>query len=159
MRRFRAAFRHPPIPGEARGGHTGRVTSPALLRAASTPVSVFLVEDSPLIRERLERLLASVSGTRTIGHAESADDAIRGILAAHPDVVVLDFQLAGGTGFDVLRAIHDAAPQTDVYMLTSFPTEPYRRLAERLGAREFLDKSTEFERVRDALVARVQTAH
>jgi len=127
--------------------------------APDAPVSVFLVEDSPLIRERLERMLETVSGARTIGHAESAGDAIRGILAAHPDVVVLDFQLADGTGFDVLRAIHSESPQTDVYMLTSFPTEPYRRLAERLGAREFFDKSTEFERVRDALAARVQTAH
>jgi len=129
------------------------------LPAPDAPVSVFLVEDSPLIRERLERMLETVSGTRTIGHAESANDAIREILAAHPDVVVLDYQLADGTGFDVLRAIHRDSPQTDVYMLTSFPTEPYRRLAERLGAREFLDKSTEFERVRDALAARVQTAH
>lgn len=129
------------------------------LPASTAPVSVFLVEDSPLIRERLEQLLETISGTRTVGHAESAQEAIREILATHPDVVVLDFQLAGGTGFDVLRAIHTAAPETDVYMLTSFPTEPYRRLAERLGAREFLDKSTEFERVRDALVARVRTAH
>lgn len=129
------------------------------LPASTAPVSVFLVEDSPLIRERLEQLLETISGTRTVGHAESAQEAIREILATHPDVVVLDFQLAGGNGFDVLRAIHTAAPETDVYMLTSVPTEPYRRLAERLGAREFLDKSTEFERVRDALVARVRTAH
>lgn len=129
------------------------------LPASADPVSVFLVEDSPIIRERLEQLLGTISGTRTIGHAESAQDAIREILATHPDVVVLDFQLVGGTGFDVLRAIHSASPETDVYMLTSFPTEPYRRLAERLGAREFFDKSTEFERVRDALAARVRTAH
>jgi DNA-binding NarL/FixJ family response regulator len=129
------------------------------LPSSTAPVSVFLVEDSPLIRERLEQLLETITGTRTVGHAESADDAIREILAVHPDVVVLDFQLAGGNGFDVLRAIHRAAPETDVYMLSSFPTEPYRRLAERLGAREFFDKSTEFERVRDALAARVRTAH
>ena len=125
----------------------------------TAPISVFLVEDSPLIRERLEQLLETISGTRTVGHAESAQDAIREIIAVHPDVVVLDFQLAGGNGFDVLRAIHDAVPETDVYMLSSVPTEPYRRLAERLGAREFFDKSTEFERVRDALAARVRTAH
>jgi DNA-binding NarL/FixJ family response regulator len=131
----------------------------ASLRASTAPVSVFLVEDSPLIRERLEQLLETISGARTVGHAESAQDAIRGILAVHPDVVVLDFQLACGNGFDVLRAIQKEAPQTDVYMLTSFPSEPYRRLAERLGAREFFDKSTEFERVRDALAARVRTSH
>jgi len=131
----------------------------AALPAGKQNVRIFLVEDSPLIRERLERMLAGVSGARMVGSAASAEDAIRGILAERPDVVVLDYQLAQGNGFDVLRALRERAPEIDVYMLSSVPTEPYRRLAERLGAREFLDKSTEFERVRDALAARVPTSH
>jgi DNA-binding NarL/FixJ family response regulator len=114
---------------------------------------IFLVEDSPMIRERLEILLGSIAGARTVGHAEGAQQATAAILATHPDAVVLDLQLAEGNGFDVLRAVHDAAPDIDVYILTNHATEPYRRLAARLGARELFDKSTEFERVRDALTA------
>jgi DNA-binding NarL/FixJ family response regulator len=112
---------------------------------------IFLVEDSPLIRERLETLLGSIAGARTIGHAEGAQQATAAILAAHPDAVVLDLQLAQGNGFDVLRAVHAAAPEIDVYILTNHASEPYRRLAAKLGARELFDKTTEFERVRDAL--------
>ena len=52
-------------------------------------------------------------------------------------------------------AVHEAAPEIDVYMLSSFATEPYRRLAARLGARDFFDKSSEFQRVRDTLAARL----
>jgi hypothetical protein len=44
-------------------------------------------------------------------------------------------------------------------MLSSFASEPYRRLAARLGARDFFDKSTEFERVRDLIAARAATKH
>jgi DNA-binding NarL/FixJ family response regulator len=54
----------------------------------------------------------------------------------------------------VLRAVHRAAPEIDVYMLSNFVSEPYRRLAERLGARDFFDKSKEFERVRDTVARR-----
>ena len=35
-------------------------------------------------------------------------------------------------------------------MLSNFAADPYRQLAERLGARDFFDKSREIERVRDA---------
>ena len=67
-------------------------------------MTVFLVEDAPLLRERLIALIASV-GASTVGHAEGAREAIDGILAAQPDVVVLDLHLKEGSGFDVLRAV------------------------------------------------------
>ncbi len=89
-----------------------------------------------------------------VGCAAAADEAIRNILDARPDVVVLDIRLAQGSGFDVLRALRERTPEIDVYMLSNFATEPYRRLAQRLGATEFFDKSTQFQAVREALARR-----
>ena len=120
-----------------------------------TTQDIFIVEDSALVRERLLELLGEVPESRVVGVAAGADEAIRDILAGRPDVVLLDLSLAQGSGFDVLRAVHEAAPEIDVYMLSSFATEPYRRLAARLGARDFFDKSSEFQRVRDTLAARL----
>jgi DNA-binding NarL/FixJ family response regulator len=119
-----------------------------------TTQDIFIVEDSPLVRERLLELFAGVPETRVVGTAAGADEAIEEILAGRPDVVLLDLRLAQGSGFDVLRALQETAPEIDVYMLSSSTTEPYRRLAARLGARDFFDKSTEFERVRDIVAAR-----
>ena len=116
-------------------------------------MKVFLVEDSPLLRPRLEGMLGSIAGARLIGQAAGAQQAIGAILADTPDVVVLDIRLEEGTGFDVLRALQKSAPQVAVYVLTNFPTEPYRRKAESLGARGFFDKSGEFDGLRDALAA------
>jgi DNA-binding NarL/FixJ family response regulator len=65
--------------------------------------------------------------------------------------VVLDIQLAQGSGFDVLRALQSRAPQIAVYVLTNFATEGYRKAAERLGARGFFDKSNDIELLRAAL--------
>jgi DNA-binding NarL/FixJ family response regulator len=124
----------------------------------SPALRIYLVEDSPAVLQRLEAMVGTIEGARSVGHASRAADAIEGILAEHPDVVVLDLKLAEGSGFDVLRALHRAAPDVDVYMLTNFASEPYRRLAERLGARDFFDKTTEFERVRDTIVDRAAHA-
>ena len=115
--------------------------------------TVYLVEDSPLVSERLLEMLEDLPGVRVTGRAARADDAIRCILAERPDVVVLDIRLAQGSGFDVLRALHAQAPEIEVYMLSGFASDPYRHLAARLGARGFFDKASEFTRVRDAVAA------
>lgn len=123
-------------------------------------LKVFIVEDSPIIRERLLALLGSIEGAAAIGQASGAAEAIRGILDARPDAVVLDLKLAEGSGFDVLRAVHERAPGIDLYMLSNFAAEPYRRMAARLGARDFFDKSCEIQRVREVLTARAaQNVH
>jgi len=118
-------------------------------------MQVFLVEDSRAVRARLADMLGSIPGATLVGEAGDAEAAIRGILAARPDVVVLDLSLAGGTsGFEVLRAVCPQAPEIDFYMLSNFDADPYRQLAERLGARDFFDKSNDFYRVRDIIAQR-----
>ena len=54
----------------------------------------------------------------------------------------------------MLRGVRGAAPEVDFYMLSNFAADPYRQLAERLGAREFFDKSRDLERVRQLLAER-----
>jgi DNA-binding NarL/FixJ family response regulator len=117
-------------------------------------MQVFLVEDSIPVRERLVAMLQALPDTDVAGHANAADEAISGILAAQPDVVLLDISLASGSGFDVLRALQAQAPQIDVYMLSSFAAFPYRQLAETLGARGFFDKTQDMERLRELVAAR-----
>ena len=115
---------------------------------------IFLVEDSHLVLARLESLLGSLPGVRIAGTAAHAERAVRNILDEKPDLVLCDLKLATGSGFDVLRAVREAAPEIEVYMLSNFASEPYRRLAAELGARDFFDKSSEIERVRDMVAQR-----
>ena len=104
-----------------------------------------------MVRQRLESLLAEIPGTTVAGRAAGATEAIRDILATRPDIVLLDVQLAEGSGFDVLRALHAQAPELPVVMLTNYSADPYRQIAERFGVRAFFDKTKEFERVREVL--------
>jgi DNA-binding NarL/FixJ family response regulator len=122
-------------------------------------MEIFLVEDSAPVRARLAEMLSAIPGVAVVGEAERADAAIREILAIRPDVVVLDLNLDGGTsGFEVLRAVCRDAPEIDIYMLSNFTATPYRELAERLGARDFFDKSRELERVRRVITERAAAA-
>ena len=106
------------------------------------------------MRDRLAAMLTSIPNTRVVGHAGGASEAVNDILAKHPDVVLCDLNLKDGTGFEVLRTLRAKAPEIECYMLSNFATPPYRRLAAELGARDFFDKSNEFERVRDVVAKR-----
>lgn len=112
---------------------------------------VFIVEDSPSVRSRLVDLLRPVEYVHIVGEAETPADAVQGILVTHPDYVVLDFQLIGGVGIEVLRAVHAQAPEIQFIVLTNHPHPQYRRLCMDSGAHYFFDKSTEFIRVRDVI--------
>ena len=110
------------------------------------PFTVFLVEDAPLLRSRLEAMLVG-RGATVVGHAAGAEQAVAAILAARPHAVVLDLHLEEGNGFDVMKALREAAPEIVVYVLTNFPSEPHRRKAQSLGARGFFDKSADLEKL------------
>jgi DNA-binding NarL/FixJ family response regulator len=114
-------------------------------------MTVFLVEDALLLRTRLEAMIASIPGAQSAGHADGADAAIGAIMAVRPDVVVLDLHLKQGHGIHVLQTLHQQAPQVAVYVITNYPSDTYRAVAERFGARGFFDKSHEFDKLRAAL--------
>jgi DNA-binding NarL/FixJ family response regulator len=119
---------------------------------------IYLVEDSAPVRERLAAMLTSIPNTRVVGHAGAAREAVNDILAKHPNVVLCDLNLKDGTGFEVLRTLRAKAPEIECYMLSNFSTQPYRRIAAELGARDFFDKTNEFERVRDVIATRAAIA-
>lgn len=117
-------------------------------------MDLFFVDESPHSRNRLTRLIESVAAMHVVGHAGGARAAIAAILEKKPDVVLLDLKLEEGSGFDVLHELHEREPGIDVYMLSNYASEPYRRHALRLGAIDFFDKTTELERLCAVLAAR-----
>ena len=70
----------------------------------------------------------------------------RGALAAvkdePADLIVLDIQMPGGSGMDVLREVKKTSPSTIVIMLTHYPYLQYQERCLELGADNFLSKST-----------------
>ncbi len=110
---------------------------------------VFLVEDSPAIRARLAATIRGIEGAKLVGEAGSVGAAIDGIRSTHPRAVILDLQLEDGSGLDVLRAVYPAAPGLHVAVLTNYATDQHRRACMDAGAEYFLDKSSDFPRIRE----------
>lgn len=143
----RAAGSHAAGPrAHAAGGHAHATV------AGDSPLRVLLVEDSPLIRERLAESIAEPGRIEIVGQADSEQTAI-GMLGAAPwDAMVLDLQLRHGTGLGVLRAlISRRPPEVKVIVLTNYAFPQYRAKSLALGADYFFDKAREYHRVREVL--------
>jgi DNA-binding NarL/FixJ family response regulator len=118
----------------------------------TVPVKVFLVDDSEPIRARVAAMLASVA-VQILGYAQTPESAINHILDLRPDVVVLDIQLEGGTGLQVLRAVRKVAPEIAFVVFSNNSGPAYRKRYLGEGAVAFLDKSSEFDQLFQAVVA------
>jgi DNA-binding NarL/FixJ family response regulator len=118
---------------------------------AATHTHVFIVDDSPVVRDRLATLISELPNVEVVGQADIAFEAINSIRRLRPTVVVLDISMPGGSGMYVLESIKKDQPNPLVIMLTNFASDQYRQKCVRLGADYFFDKSTEFERVTEVL--------
>ena len=130
--------------------------SSVMTAASITPVKVFIAEDSAMIRDRVAAMLAG-QAMDVVGHAPTPQDSISGILAARPDVVVLDVQLEGGSGLEVLRAVRQAEPGIAFVVFSNNAAPAYRKRYLGEGAQRFLDKTTEFDQLAAAVERACQT--
>ena len=114
-------------------------------------MKVFIVDDSAEVRKRIIAMLAELQMVGSIEEAENVQDAIRALQGFIPDVVILDIQMPGGSGIDVLTKIEKKDHAPVVIMLTNYPYPQYRRKCLDAGADFFFDKSNEFERVAEVV--------
>lgn len=113
-------------------------------------LKVFIVEDSPVIRQNLVGALEEMAPVKVVGHAESATVA-RAVLTETPppcDLAIVDVFLREGTGLDVLRALRDQRSPVTRVVLTNYATPDIRAECLALGADRVFDKSGDI----DALV-------
>jgi DNA-binding NarL/FixJ family response regulator len=110
-------------------------------------MKVFIADDSRVVVERLANLLEEVPGAQLVGQAGDVSQAVRGIQKMKPDALILDLQMPGGSGLDVLRAVRADYPHLCVLVCTNYPYPQYREECLTAGANFFLDKSADFEKI------------
>ena len=129
------------------------------METSNATTRIYIVDDSAAIRVRLAEMLSRMESVSVVGEADSAREAVAGILRARPDSVLLDLNLMGRTGIDVMRTVHPKAPEIVFVVLTNHAEPQYRRAATEAGAAYFLDKSREFDRVREVIAEIAATRH
>jgi len=86
----------------------------------STDLRAVLVDDEQLARDELGYLLGRVGGIEIIGQAGNGVEALNTIDRLHPDVVFLDVQMPGLTGFEVARRMLDAQAPSHIIFVTAY---------------------------------------
>ena len=111
------------------------------------PLRVFVIEDSPILLERIAEAIADQPSLILVGTADSERDALAKIRALKPEALVVDIKLREGNGLNVLaqlKWVDDATTRPKIVVFTNYPRQEYLRNSKQLGADYFLDKSTQF---------------
>jgi DNA-binding NarL/FixJ family response regulator len=114
-------------------------------------ITVGVVEDDRPTREGLAALIGGTPGFRVVAQLGSVEEALSGLAAHRPDLLLLDIHLPGISGSRGVRALRERYPQLQVVMLTVFADEA--RIFESLcnGACGYLLKRTPPARLLEAL--------
>jgi len=111
-----------------------------------SPIRCLIVDDEPLARSGLRRLLAACEGVEVVGEAGSKDEALALVRQLKPDLLTLDIDMPGGHGFEVLKAL---AEPPAVIFVTAF--DQYALCAFEVNAVDYVLKPIEPERLERAL--------
>ena len=109
---------------------------------------LLIVDDEPLIRLGIRQAVSSMAGVEIAGECGSGAEAIAAIADGSPDLVLLDVQMPGGTGFDVVDRL-GADRMPPVIFVTAF--DQYAVQAFEVNAVDYLLKPFDAERVRHAV--------
>lgn len=114
----------------------------------SSRVRAVIVDDEPLARERLRTLLQDDPAIEIAAEAGDTTTAIAAIASTRPDLVFLDVQMPGGTGFDVIAGVGPKAMPTVIFV-TAY--DRYALRAFDVHALDYLLKPFDRERFQTAL--------
>ena len=121
----------------------------------NTAANTVIVDDVPLVRERINRLINEMKCATVVGEADSVSSAMAIIEQCHPDLVLLDLGIPGTkeipNGVGVLRWLQVRFPNTKTIVLTNYADQETRAACLRAGATAFLDKSSEIEQLLSTL--------
>lgn len=115
--------------------------------------SVSVVDDDGEVRTALARLVASAGyATQVYG---SGDDFLRDVDSDPPRCVVLDLQMPGASGFDVMRELARRGLGLPVVAITGYDSDSARAAALQLGAHTYLCKPVDGEALLAAIASSV----
>jgi DNA-binding NarL/FixJ family response regulator len=118
-------------------------------------IAISIVEDQRALRESLVEWLGNAPGIRCVGAYASAEEALRGIPALSPDVVLMDINLPGMNGIQCVARLKERLPKTQILMLTTYDEGDLIFDSLRAGANGYLLKNMP----REELVAAVEQVH
>ncbi|MEI8202744.1 MAG: response regulator transcription factor [Bacteroidota bacterium] len=110
-------------------------------------MKVVLADDSPLILERVLEMVSRFKLVEISGAYTNGTDTLEGIKTLQPDLAIVDINMPGLNGLEVLQEIRKENKEIKFIILTFYATDLYRKKAMELGADFFFSKVDDFEKV------------
>jgi CheY-like chemotaxis protein len=126
--------------------------------APGKPLRILLVEDSPLLRSRLESMLSQYAAFKVTGLASAEAEAVQKLETVPYDAIVVDVELRPGSGIGVIRSARARNPEKGngdhvwIIVLTNYDLPTVRERCMAAGADHFLDKMREIDQLMPILV-------
>jgi DNA-binding NarL/FixJ family response regulator len=114
-------------------------------------ISIVIIEDLKDYRETLQLLIRTTNELDCIGAYERAEDAISCIAALQPNVAIVDINLPGMSGVELVSRIHEVSPETLCMMCTAYDEDEKIFNALNAGAHSYMLKSTPPSKIIDAI--------
>ena len=112
---------------------------------------IFLVDDHPMLREGLARLIDQHPGCEVCGESDSASKALDAIARLSPDLVMTDISLPDKNGLELIKDVQAQFPGLPILVYSMHDEMLYAERVMRAGAKGYLMKGTSIERVSEAI--------
>ena len=119
-------------------------------------IRVLIADDHAVVRRGIRDVLEESKDIRVSGEASNAREVLEQLSQRPSDVVVLDINLPGRSGLDLLEDLHRERPELPVLILTVYSEEQYALRALKSGAAGYLTKETVPEKLVEAVKKVVQ---
>lgn len=120
---------------------------PPPARSAKKRARILLVDDHPLVRERLAEIINREADLTVCGEAEDRHDAIAAIAARHPELVIVDLTLKNSDGLELIKDIRSRWPKVRMLVVSMHDESLYAERVIRAGALGYITKQEATRRI------------
>jgi len=118
-------------------------------------IKVFIVDDHEIFREGLKKILGTEPGMEIVGEADNGNEVVKGVLESGCDLLLLDLNIPGLEGVDLIREVKKAKPSVQILILSIHPEDKFVLPLLRAGASGYISKKSELSE----LIHAIQKVH
>src|SRR6478672_891273 len=105
-------------------------------------MNILIIDDHEVVRRGLKQILCDAFPSATFGEAATSQDALDKASSEKWDILLLDINIPGRNGLEVLEEVHKTQPKMPVLILSAFPEQDFAVRALKLGAAGYLTKQS-----------------